>query len=104
MSVVAVAGSRGRTVMSALNGNLALPGCPYGLRSHPTNLIRVMPAKGDDGSTSTDDCGLRFRWGCRDPGRPEGLRGCRLPRDKRDRGADSAEHDRRDRGARGATR
>ena len=27
-------------------GRLVAPGCPAGLRSHPSNLIRVMPAKG----------------------------------------------------------
>ena len=35
-----------RTVTGAPNANLRPPGCPEGLRSHPTNLIRVMPAKG----------------------------------------------------------
>ena len=32
----------------ARDASLGSPGCPRGLRSHPSNLIRVMPAKGAD--------------------------------------------------------
>ena len=63
------------------------------LRTHPQDLIRVMPAKGVDGSsTLLDDCRLRLGRRRRDPGGLEGVRGRRLLRDERDRGADRAEH------------
>ena len=97
----------GRPRAATLVGHATMVALPHrgaltGLRSHPSNLIRVMPAKGGDGSTRFDDRGLRLRRRRRDPGRPEGVRGRRLPRHERDRRADRAEHDRRDRRARGA--
>src|SRR3954451_20659579 len=65
------------------------------LRTDPSNLIRVMPAKGaHDNTEMFDDRGLRFRGRGRDPGRPEVLRGGGLLRGERDRGADGAEHTR----------
>ena len=93
---------RGQRLWPLDDGSLAAPGCPAGLRSHPTNLIRVMPAEGADGSTRFDDCRVRLRRRRRDPGRPEGVRRGGLPRHERDRRADRAEHDRRRRRPRGA--
>ena len=54
----------------ATDASLAVPGCPHaGLRSHPTNLIRVMPAKGvHDRSKVLDDCRLGLGRRRRDPG------------------------------------
>src|SRR5581483_9325463 len=44
-------------------------GAPTGLRSHPSNLIRVMPAKGAAACTAcTDDRLIRLGRRCRDPG------------------------------------
>ena len=50
-----------------------------GLRSHPSNLIRVRPAKGAEiGSTRTDDRDVRLGRRSRHPGRSEGVRRRRL--------------------------
>src|SRR6476620_9941670 len=70
------------------------------LRTHPLNLIRVMPAKGvNERSEMLDDCGLRLWWRSGDSGRPEGVCGSRLLWDERDRRAHGSEHTWRDRGA-----
>ena len=63
------------------------------LRTHPSNLIRLVPAKGvTDRPTRTDHRLVRLGRRRRHPGRPEGVRGRGLPRDERDRGAHGAEH------------
>ena len=70
-------------------------GAPSGLRSHPSNLIRVMPAKGaaTARSAGTDDRDLRQRRRRRHPGRPQGVRRRRGLRHLGARRADSAEHE-----------
>ena len=50
--LVIVAGAFGAPSRACPGGNRSsrfrahAPGCPSGLRSHPPNLIRIMPAKG----------------------------------------------------------
>jgi len=72
------------------------------LRSHPSNLIRLVPAKGANvHSTRPHDRDLRLRGRRRHPGRPQGVRRRGRARHVGARRADGAEHGRRvgDRGA-----